>query len=67
MENLKNRWERMSKIYNDESNNVYEELFCQLETSNSRTFYKEDCIVDAISSFPYYSIPSGTKKFYYFK
>ena len=60
---FKNRWKKMSKLYNDESNTMYEELFCQLETSNSRTFYKEDCIVDAISSFPYYDIPSGTKVF----
>jgi len=39
------------------------EMFCQLETSNSNIFTKEGCIVDAISSFPFYDLPDNTKIF----
>ena len=57
------RWEKMAQLYNYKTIKRYEELFCQLETSTSLSFYKEDCIVDAISSFPFYDIPKGTKAF----
>ena len=38
-------------------------LYCQLETSNGETFEEPDCIVDGISSFPYYDIPKNPKIF----
>lgn len=39
------------------------EMFVRLETSISRSFEKEGCIMDCISAFPYYSIPKDTKLF----
>ena len=63
MENLKIDGKECLKYIMMNQIMYMKKFFYQLETSNSRTFYKEDCIVDAISSFPYYSIPSGTKVF----
>ena len=39
------------------------DLYCQLETSTGEVFCSGTGIVDAISSFPYYDIPKGTKCF----
>ena len=39
------------------------EMFVRLETSISRSFEKEGCLMDCISAFPYYSIPKDTKLF----
>ena len=56
------RWESMINTYK-KSGNEYT-LYCQLETSNSSYFEcNENCIVDCISSFPYYSIPKSTNIF----
>jgi len=56
------KWRSLSKLY---GNSGYEttDMFCHLETSVSRVFDKKSCIVDAVSSFPYYSIPDETKIF----
>ena len=62
---FKNRWGDLSRhifLENLHTRNS-QEMFCQLETSNSSVYYKEGCIVDAISSFPFYEIPDGTKAF----
>lgn len=59
---FKDRWKKLSKLYG-KSSKEGTNLFCQLETSNSQTFYKENCYVDAISSFPYYNIPDPSKVF----
>ena len=40
-----------------------EKLYCQLETSNSSYYDEEGCVVDAISSFPYYDLPKNTNIF----
>lgn len=62
---FKERWINLSKYYNYERfvRKTKKELFCQLETSVSEVFEKEGCIVDAISSFPYYDIPKNTEVF----
>lgn len=39
------------------------EMFVRLETSISKPFEKEGCLMDCISAFPYYSIPKDTKLF----
>lgn len=39
------------------------EMFVRLETSISKPFYKEGCLMDCISAFPYYPIPQDTKLF----
>ena len=61
------RWNKLSEIYTPYNRLNYNEkavsLYCQLETSVNKTFEKEGCIVDAISSFPYYSIPKNTNIF----
>ena len=62
---FKNRWQNISrdivskKTLDDNS----QDMFCQLETSNSSIYHREGCIVDAISSFPFYEIPDDTKAF----
>lgn len=58
---FKRRWTDLSNTYNDKKGEV--EMFCLLETSCSTPFSKEGCIVDAISGFPYYDIPSNTLAF----
>ena len=61
---FKRKWKLFSKFYSknkDEKSDI--ELYCQLETSESSIFEKENCIVDAISSFPYYSLPKGSNIF----
>ena len=61
---FKAKWELFSKIYSrDKANKSEIELFCQLETSESAVFEKENCIVDAISSFPYYKLPKTSNIF----
>lgn len=57
------RWNELSKIYNSSSYKGTTQMFCQLETSLSETYEKQNCIVDAISSFPFYPIPSQTLAF----
>ena len=56
------RWSEMSSAYAKESTQP-ENMFCLLETSVSKHFSKNNCIVDAISGFPYYDIPKETKVF----
>ena len=61
------RWEKLSELYSPYNRSNYNNkpvsLYCQLETSVNHRFEKEGCIVDAISSFPYYDIPKNTKIF----
>ena len=59
---FKKKWENFSKLYNVR-NKKNIDLFCSLETSNSSIFEKNGCIIDAISSFPYYEIPENTHIF----
>lgn len=61
---FKNRWIEFEKNrpHRRGDGKVYE-MFCLLETSCSKNYYKEGCIVDAISGFPYYNIPSNTIAF----
>ena len=56
------RWEGLSKLHATESKKTIN-LFCQLETSIAEVYSEENCIVDAISSFPYYDLPDNTKIF----
>ena len=62
---FRNKWERLVKTYKKEGSSKYyrEKLYCQLETSNSSYFEEDNCIVDSISSFPYYEIPKNTNVF----
>lgn len=57
-----NRWKQMQETYHKDDRESLD-MYCLLETSVSTYFSKEGCIVDAISAFPYYSIPKGTKCF----
>ena len=57
------RWNDIISQYDKDRTLTNIEMFCQLETSNSSIFSKEDCIVDAISSFPFYDLPDNTKVF----
>lgn len=59
------RWKEMAESYLTYKTSDYEEIdmYCQLETSVGKVFAKENCYVDAISSFPYYDIPKDTKLF----
>ena len=59
---FKDRWYNLSSALN-KLDSRGTELYCQLETSKSKTFQKNNCIVDGISSFPYYEIPNDTKIF----
>ena len=58
---FKNRWNQMLKNYPKDSSCPEVEMFCRLETSISEPFYQEDSIMDAVSAFPYYDVPKGTK------
>ncbi|OIR21158.1 MAG: hypothetical protein BD935_00035 [Marine Group III euryarchaeote CG-Epi1] len=60
---FKDKWNNFSSLYGKGENVDPLEMYCQLETSISAVFEKEGCIVDCISSFPYYSIPKNTKIF----
>ena len=60
---FKERWVELSKRYQQPSRSRKIDMFCQLETSSSETFSKSNCVVDAISSFPYYEIPDDTPVF----
>lgn len=61
---FKNRWTEFAKNRSPKKNtNQTYEMYCLLETSCSSNFYKEGCIVDAISGFPYYDIPANTIAF----
>ena len=59
---FKSKWKRLTETHKKETIS-YEKLYCHLETSNSSIFEEEGCIVDAISSFPYYDIPKDTNIF----
>jgi len=59
--NFFDRWCSLAERYNQNKQSGYEELYCQLETSQSKIFHKRGCIVDAVSSFPYAEIPEDTK------
>lgn len=59
---FKSRWNELSDTYLAYGPETIE-MFCQLETSNSSIFSKEGCVVDAISSFPFYDLPNNTKIF----
>jgi len=56
------RWYEMARQYN-KNNDYFFKLYCQLETSISKYYEEGGCIVDCISSFPYYNIPKDTKAF----
>jgi aspartate aminotransferase-like enzyme len=56
------RWRKLSELYVPEQGKSVD-LYCQLETSVNKVFEKKGCIVDAMSSFPYYDIPEDTKIF----
>ena len=58
-----NRWKRLKEAYSKTIMLGDVDLYCQLETSISCLFHKEGCVVDAVSSFPYYDIPKDTKVF----
>lgn len=60
---FKNRWTEMEKGYANKSKTKKLQMCVLYETSCSTHFYKEGCIVDAISAFPYYDIPKDTKAF----
>ena len=60
---FKNRWSELSNKYKPEQPLGDIDMFCQLETSSSKTFYKTNSIIDAISSFPYYELPEDTPIF----
>ena len=55
------KWTSFASIYNTKKLGGFEELYCQLETSNSKSYNKKGCIVDAVSSFPYFEMPNDTK------
>jgi len=59
---FKDRWYNLSCALN-KIDTRGTEVYCHLETSKSQIFDKESCIVDGISSFPYYDIPNNTKIF----
>tara|TARA_R110002072_G_scaffold97801_3_gene215144 strand:+ start:6016 stop:6876 length:861 start_codon:yes stop_codon:yes gene_type:complete len=59
---FKSRWQELTNQYISYGPESVD-MFCQLETSNSTTFNREGCIVDAISSFPFYDLPNNTKIF----
>lgn len=60
---FKTRWTEFAKNRPKRKHSKTFEMFCLLETSCSTNFYKEGCIVDAISGFPYYDIPADTVAF----
>ncbi len=57
------KWKLFSNVY--ERHRMYgsDKLYCQLETSIGSIYHEEGCLVDGISSFPYYDIPNNTKVF----
>lgn len=59
--------ERLKMLYDNYSNQKFgykkENMFVRLETSISKSYYEEGGLMDAISAFPYYDIPKGTKIF----
>jgi phosphoserine aminotransferase len=57
------KWLEFDRRQPKSKTNGTHKLYCQLETSNGKTFDDADCIVDGISSFPYYDIPKNTKIF----
>lgn len=59
---FRSRWESLVDLYPNHSPEK-EKMFCQLETSNSSVYERDGCIVDAVSSFPFYDLPKGTKLF----
>ena len=60
---FKDRWKQLSNKYATPKSSNSIEMFCQLETSCSEFFDRQGCIVDAVSSFPYLSIPENTPIF----
>ena len=60
---FKDRWSQLSRKYEPKESSNSIDMFCQLETSCSKTFYKTNSIIDAISSFPYYELPEDTPIF----
>ena len=57
------KWLEFDRRQPKSKTNGTHKLYCQLETSNGKTFDDADCIVDGISSFPYYDVPENTKIF----
>ena len=57
------RWRKLRQEYPRVGPSGEIDLFCHLETSISCVYEKEGCIVDAVSSFPFYDIPKDTKIF----
>ena len=60
---FKSRWTEMEKGYADKSKSKKFQMCVLYETSCSTYCYRENCIVDAISAFPYYDIPKNTLAF----
>lgn len=60
---FKTRWNQLKEQYRKPASNKTHDMFCLLETSRSAPFHAENCLIDAISGFPYYDIPAGTKAF----
>lgn len=60
---FKSRWIEMESVYADKPHGKRTEMFCLLETSCSKNFSKDGCLVDAISGFPYFDIPPKTIAF----
>lgn len=57
------RWRRLNSSHPHTTSYGEVDLYCQLETSLSCVFNKAGCVVDAVSSFPFYDIPEDTKIF----
>lgn len=61
---FRDRLIQLNKNYEKEKSHANKvDMFVRLETSISKPFEKEGCLVDAISAFPYYDIPKDTKVF----
>ena len=60
---FKKRWTSMLENYPKPAGCPDVDLCCRLESSVSAPFYKEGCVLDAVSAFPYYSTPKDTRIF----
>ena len=56
------RWTDLGRTYEKPRAKTFD-MFCLFETSCSETFSSENCLVDAVSAFPYYDIPRNTLAF----
>lgn len=64
---FRDRWDGVTARHHNstikDSNSQKIQMFCQLETSNSSIYYQSWCVIDAMSSFPYYTLPANTLAF----